>query len=290
MATGNTFNPWSPGSKYYSDSADAQARLGRGKKKKKKSLQEVVGGGGEVSIPPGEVPEGGMPTNPTPRTGAPQPGEMNFGDGSYAGFGNLPNMFASQGNGMFENVYNQATKGNESAYNTAANRLRERIDSSTAGYGQQAASRNLSRGFGNSGMNDADQFRVTAQGQNAYAQGLNELNLGFEDKRLQGLGIANQAASGVNQNRQFVDQQLMNLINSREGRASNESIAEKGNVHQASMNTANNQLQSELTQLQQQNQNWQQSLSALFNTSGLLGGSSGGNPRGGNTGYMYSGY
>jgi FtsZ-binding cell division protein ZapB len=267
---------------------------GEKKRKKKKSLQETINqpGGGEVSIPGGEVPPGGQMGNPTPRTGAPQTGEMNFGDGSYAGFGNLPNMFASQGNGMFENVFNQATQGSTASFNTAANRLRERIDSSTAGYKNQATSRNLSRGFGNSGMNNADNFRVEAQGQNAYAQGLNELSLGFEDKRLQGLGLANQAASGVNQNRQFVDQQLMNLINSREGRTSNESIAEKGNAHQASMNNANNELQTKLSQLEQQNQNWQQSLSALFNTSGLLGGT-GTTPSykgGGGVGSMYAGY
>lgn len=209
-------------------------------------------------------PTAGGPGGFFPGGGGPQmPNNGGPGGGSYTPVQGLPPMY-SQGtpgyqapqyqdfgaNSKFDDVYKRATEGSLNAYNTSANRLRERLDSSTMGMSQQAQNRNLSRGFGNSGLNSADQFRVQQQGQNAYAQGLNELSNQFEQNRLQGLQTAlgaaggqagyemdrNKLTQGDSQfgyghqvaNNNFMDKTLFDLLNQREGRANDLLMQDRG--------------------------------------------------------------
>jgi hypothetical protein len=99
---------------------------------------------------------------------------------------------------MMQQIYKQGMGGGSTtAMNTAANRLRERVDAATRGNVQSAQAANLSRGFGVSGINDAAVRNQQAAGMNAYAQGLSDLEQGFEDRRLQGLNIAANSAKGM---------------------------------------------------------------------------------------------
>lgn len=98
---------------------------------------------------------------------------------------------------MYENLFNQATQGTTNEFNNAANRLRERIDASTAGASDRAKGQALSRGFGSSGINDKAQYQVQAAGQNAYAQGLSDLEGQYGQLRQQGLNTALGATSGI---------------------------------------------------------------------------------------------
>ena len=86
------------------------------------------------------------------------------GSGMYsAGSGQFqpPNLqgYQYQGDatndGRLASLCDQATGGTINAYNTAANRLRERLDSSTQGQADQTTNRNLGRGFANSGAQGA---------------------------------------------------------------------------------------------------------------------------------------
>ena len=215
--------------------------------------------------------------------------------------------FTPQNNGYdarLNDVYDKSVNGSTQSFNTAANRLRERLDSSAAGMKEGVTNRNLSRGFGNSGANDRDLFRVDQMNQQAYGQGLNDLSSQFEDRRLQGLqtglGAANSlregnqagnelgqldasqlrnlgnsnyqfGASQDQQDRQFRDKTLYDLMNNREGRQTDTNIANLNaqtqtrlqanqNQFQSGQNTSDRQMQELLAQLQQQNENYRSSL------------------------------
>lgn len=183
------------------------------------------------------------------------------GAGSAGGIGGNfpglnPSMFSQGGNTNFQNVYDQATGGTINAYNTAANRLRERVDSSTQAASDTARNRNLARGMGNSGKNDSDQFKIQQGGQQNYAQGLGDLENMFEQNRLQGLGIANQAAGGMSQNNNFMDRTLYDLMNNREQRSSAAAMQNSQNRFQGQQNQNQSELEQLLEQLRQQNQNY----------------------------------
>jgi hypothetical protein len=191
-------------------------------------------------------------------------------------------------------VYDGATGGTINQFNKAANRLRERLDSSAQGAQQQATSRNLGRGMGNSGAQEADSFRINQASQNAYASGLSDLENNFENQRQQGLqtalGAASQnrmgnearnqlgqldlsqlrslgnsnyqfGSSQDQQNRQFMDSRLFDLINSREGRGSQERMNSANNTFQGQQNAAQRSLQEQLEELQQLNNNYRASVS-----------------------------
>lgn len=192
------------------------ARLGQPR------LQRVMPSMGGMSGPSNSsyVPQtgGGLvynPQQPSPSSPAPNPGQPI----NVPGVGNTPNPTENPYKiggydpfSMFKGIYDQATAGSTTALNTASNRLRERVDAATAGNVDAVRNQNLSRGFGASGINDAGMARERAQGMNAYAQGLSGLEQDFEGKRLQGLGIANQAAGGIQGGMQGYNQLLFNLL------------------------------------------------------------------------------
>lgn len=231
---------------------------------------------------------GGGLTNPYPTGGGYTTGGgigtgggfTNGGSGFKTGSTPFPEFNYKSGGeeAKFDDIYQKATGGTINAYNTAANRLRERIDSATAANRNAGISRNLGRGFGNSGRTDADIFRANQGGTDAYAQGLNELSNMFESLRQSGLGIGLNAAKGQqdstfkkndlgfqdlserralgNSNDQFIDKLIADLTNSRENRASNEKIASEGNAAQAKINQDNNDLAAIIKQIEEQGLNW----------------------------------
>lgn len=146
----------------------------------------------------------------------------NSGPGSGPGSGSNPNQYSTsflpggENSNFLTNIYNQAT-ANQDQFNTAANRLRERLDATTQAGVESAQNRNLALGRGNSGLTDRDVFRVQSAGQNAYAQGLNDLSNQFEERRLQGLGIGLGAANSIQGNANFLDKINNELLQSREG-------------------------------------------------------------------------
>lgn len=94
-------------------------------------------------------------------------------------------------------VFNQATGGTINSFNTAANRLRERLDMQGKSLGAQATQANLGRGFGASGAVGRDLGRINQGQQFAYGQGLSELSNLFESQRQQGLQTALGAQSAI---------------------------------------------------------------------------------------------
>lgn len=221
------------------------------------------GGNAPGGSQPGAPGQGGTPpAQGPPLTGGPtSPGANNPNPGP--GFGapeNLPYFpgMSSAGSNRLGDIYNQATTGTLQSFDTAANRLRERLDSSTKGNESTAMNKNLSRGLGNSGMNGADMFRERQAGQNAYAQGLNELLGQFEGFRQQGLQTGLNAETTNLANKNFMDKSLMDMLNSREQRGSNER-----------MGTQQTDLQRLLAQLQEQGANYRQTVGI---GGGLLGG------------------
>lgn len=225
------------------------------------------GNGGTGTAPSNPSQPGATPSNPSGGTGgsvnAPNPtlafnpiAPGGIQGGAFSNFAdNLPDMFSRFGGQQLGDIYNQATGGTINAYNTAANRLRERLDSSTRGQQQAEASRNLGRGFGNSGYNDMRRNQIASQGQYNYGQGLDTLSNQFETQRQQGLQTALGAQNSDIGNRNQMDQMLYNLFNNRENRQAQTNIANAGNASQAGMNNQNNALQELLAQLQQLNNN-----------------------------------
>lgn len=245
-----------------------------------------MSGGGD-SLPGGQLPGGQLPGGQTPS--------------------NLAYQYqAGPAAGMFQDVFNRATQGSTQSFDKAANRLRERTDAATAGMADQARNRNLGRGFGNSGLNDADQFRVGQAGANAYAQGLVGLESEFEGYRLQGLNTAVGAASGAqtgelgrNQLMQDDLEGLRQFLGGRENRQTQWNIAQGGwnqdrwsqnsqQSWQGGQNTADRSLQQRIAELNNTGANQRASLNNLFNVPGLInvppGGTVGGAGSGINTG------
>lgn len=298
---------------------------------------------------PGQPSQPGQPNVPGMSPPLQTPGGNNGygapnygGSNPYGGYGNLPGTYASgwgnmpapnlpayqyqgdQSGQMLGGVYDSATNGTINQFNTAANRIRERLDSSASADLQGAQARNLSRGFGDSGAQDQAAYQVGANKQNAYANALTDLSTNFENLRQQGLQTALGAANSVQQgglarnqlgqqdlsqlrglnnsnfqflsgqdlqNRQFMDQTLFNLINNREQRGSNETISgnelasreREGAANRQFTGNQNNQdrnLQETLNQLQEQNNNWRNSLNQLLSNPSLFQG--GGVPNLGN--------
>ena len=166
---------------------------------------------------PASTPSG-TGTNPStmnPPTGGNFPstgGDLTVGGNSGSGGGSAGNgTFDSSsfnlggvGGNLFKSVYDQA--GNTiNEYNTAANRLRERTDSMTKSNMNAVTGRNLGRGFGFSGIQDAGVAGARYQGQNAYAQGLGNLSDKFETQRQEGLKTQLGAATGLMNNANFLD-------------------------------------------------------------------------------------
>lgn len=120
--------------------------------------------------------------------------------------------------GMYKDIFDRATTGSINSFDTAANRLRERLDSASVGQYDTARNANLSRGFGASGINDKSMNDVGNNFMFNYSQGLNDLSNQFETQRLTGLGIGNQSAQGVAGEQQFgfsklLEQALANAQN-----------------------------------------------------------------------------
>jgi hypothetical protein len=271
-------------------------------------IQPFPSSGG--SMPGNSQPEDGGPINTLPVSGMPGfggqgPGAPATGSPGYNGGDSsitVNNPYSDISSGMFsqganynpyqyqgsnagkmlDSVYDQSTNGSIQSFNTAANRLRERTDAATAGASDAARNKNLGRGFGNSGLNDADQFRTQATGADAYAGGLANLETGFEQTRQQGLqtalGAANSTRQGMenynqlqqgdlaqrrdlNQNnRQFMDRSMLDLLNNRENRGSAYDLARGGWKNSTDLEAirGNNELQ------RQKNQNgWQSGESSL---------------------------
>lgn len=149
-------------------------------------------GGGSVSasIPTVNAPTLNLP-NPAAAT---QVGQFQFGQAPAAqGF----TFGQNQAVGGFQGVANSAQNGTIQNFNRAANRLRERIDMATRSQQNGAINAQLGRGFGASGSTQGAIADANLQGLQAYGQGLVQLEDSFEQNRLRGLGLANDAYSGI---------------------------------------------------------------------------------------------
>jgi hypothetical protein len=165
-----------------------------------------------------------------------------------------------QAPGMLNDVFNRATGGTINSFNTAANRLRERLDVATRGQQQQATNRNLGRGFGNSGLQGQDMFRLDQANLGAYSQGLGELENMFETQRQQGLQTALGAGTSMREG-----ENLMNTVNQRD-------LSERRNIRNSNYQMNRKQLfegressltrnlQRMLAELEQQGANFRSSL------------------------------
>lgn len=208
-----------------------------------------------------------MPTGQPVFTGGGLPPDMSGGGQTPAGGGGgyggpgapnpapLPGMKSAQLPG--------AAAGVMTSFNTAANRLRERIDSSTQGDINAATRFNLGRGFGNSGLQNRAVQQAQASGRYAYGQGLSDMSSKFEDQRMRGV-------ESDRQNANFQDQTLYNMINNREGRQSDWNIAnldadtktklaKMGFNFTGGQNDQQRDLERMLEELRQQNDNYRQS-------------------------------
>jgi len=238
------------------------------------------GGGapGNVDTPLPPPGQGGGPQQPGSGTA---PGANPGGASQVAPADSQNNPF-----GMLNGVYNAATNGTINEYNTAANRLRERVDAMGEANMEQAKSRQLGRGFGTSGAMDQAAYQVGANTQNAYAQGLNDLSMQFENQRQQGLQTALGAGqSALNYRSQGEDRQSTERI-AGEGRALQERLQQRDQQFQGGenaleralrqtllgqqqsfeggQNQAQRDLQKYLGELGEKNGNWRASLQGLL--------------------------
>lgn len=145
-----------------------------------------------------------QPTNTTPSSNMPSTGGgytpgSSFGSGSGSGSYNPGNGYKGDTSWM-KNVFDQATSGTLNSYNNSANRLRERLDSSSQGQMKSLTDSNIGRGFGNSGVQERAVYNTNAANQDAYANGLNQLSTQFEQMRQQGLQTALGAGKGIADN------------------------------------------------------------------------------------------
>lgn len=191
-----------------------------------------------------------------PRIGPPLTGGNGGGPGSSGGWGGYPGFSVNQGSG---DIYGMATGGTINQFDTAANRLRERIDSQTRGAAQAARDSNLGRGFGASGINDAAMSRINSEGTNAYGQGLASLADMFEKNRLSGLDIGLRARGLDTQNANFMDGQMFGWYNNEADRDSRERMQSQQNRWQGGQNQNSLDAQQILAQLEEQNANWRAS-------------------------------
>lgn len=106
---------------------------------------------------------------------------------------------------MMKQLFKSGTSDSLASFDTAANRLRERLDSAASGQSSAAASNSAARGMGFSGIQDNAQRNIRNDMMRQYAQGMNDLSLGFEDRRLAGLNSAFGAANALMNQGQFGD-------------------------------------------------------------------------------------
>jgi len=135
-----------------------------------------------------------------------------------------------QAEGLFNQIFQQATQGNQSAYNNAANRLRERLTSAAQGAQDRLSGQFAGRGFGASGAYQNARQSLDLGERQQYAQGLNELEQNFENARLQGLGLATGAASGLGGLEQFTRNMAQNAWQFRNEQQMQEQLAQNQNA------------------------------------------------------------
>ncbi len=170
-------------------------------------------GGGDPVAPPGAMPPTGAPPSAgpvPPTTGGPYDGGGGGGaPGGVPDIGPAPERpgfewsdpmgtqgSPASGGGMYKDLFDRATGGTIGNFDRAAGRLRERVDSMGAGALDQAKGARLSSGFANSGLSDQDRYQNQAASQQAYGQGLVDLESQFEGFRQQGLQTGLGAANG----------------------------------------------------------------------------------------------
>lgn len=151
------------------------------------------GGGGKITGPNYSV------SDHTSALGAFYPPQFNIQGGNF-GAGPGLRQFSVGSNPAtsgLQSVSSQATGGTLNSFNTAANRLRERIDAQTKSLSRDATQRQVGRGFGASGSLDRELGRIGGNAQFAFGQGLSDLAQGFEGLRQQGLQTALGAQSTI---------------------------------------------------------------------------------------------
>ena len=195
------------------------------------------------------------PVLPPPRSnfrGSPSKGAGTIFRGGASMFGgagavapniNIPAYNPQPAMQMYQDIFNRATTGSINSFDTAANRLRERLSSAAQGQREAASSANLSRGFGASGINDRAISRVNEAELGSYAQGLSDLANQFETQRLSGLGIANQSTQGVAGEQQFGYGSILQ-----------QAIENARNQTSAGIANANNRSQWDISRMGQNNQ------------------------------------
>lgn len=171
-----------------------------------------------TTLPPSSAP-GGAPSAPPPgRTPPTPPDPIDYEDtlntgfddfylddaewfnniwdnlNAFNGFENIGNV-SSTGRTMMGNVFDQSMNGSIQSFDTAANRLRERLDKQAGVEQQQFVNQNLGNGF--QGSLQSGLGNITQGKFGALSEGLVGLEDAFEGRRLEGLGIANNAAKGI---------------------------------------------------------------------------------------------
>jgi hypothetical protein len=132
----------------------------------------------------------------------------------------LGHGFSQQIQDMFTQLFQEGSSGGSlAALNNASNRLRERVSGAEAGQLEQVRGRNIGRGFASSGINEAQEAGVLGGSQQALTQGLSDLQLGFEDRRLQGLQTALGAAGGLSGAGTAFDKSLIDRLGIETGAA-----------------------------------------------------------------------
>lgn len=126
---------------------------------------------------------------------------ISTGGPSYRGFQ------AGESGAMpgFNNIEQQATGGTLQSFDTAANRLRERLGAAQKSQEAAFTGRQLGRGFGASGATEQGLRDIGGQSQYALGQGLGQLSSEYEKLRQSGLGLGLQALSG--QQKEFLEGQ-----------------------------------------------------------------------------------
>lgn len=150
----------------------------------------------EMGIP--ELPNWGTPT----RRGSVGSNLRRFKPlmgGAGAGY----NMGANQAEGDLRGIIN-AAMGSTRSFDTAANRLRERVDA--AGQSQKASATQGMRGLAGSGMGRTRMDQIDQNSLFSYGQGLADLESEFEGHRLQGLNTALGAANSLQGWSQFANE------------------------------------------------------------------------------------
>lgn len=156
-----------------------------------------------------------------PQAGIPELPNWGIGRNNSGGFGTGNNLrkFKPSATGDFgawqpgqnsadsllRDIFKQSTEGTTRSFDTAANRLRERVDA--MGQSKKASAMQGMRGLGGSGLANRRSEQVDSDSLFSYGQGLSELEAEFENARQQGL----QTALGAGRSIQEFDQSLNQL-------------------------------------------------------------------------------